>query len=108
MPSLETSFFDRLRRNKRYRLFRLFVWRKPSAEPGAGKALAIRIEIKTSFDKVKKCRLTSALEYQKEDIRMTNDNKSLAHTSWNCKYHIVLPIVISITQGFTSIPKAKS
>ena len=20
---------------------------------------------------------------------MTNDNKSLAHTTWNCKYHIV-------------------
>lgn len=25
---------------------------------------------------------------QKEDIQM-NDNNSLAHTSWNCKYHIV-------------------
>ena len=25
----------------------------------------------------------------KEDIRMPNDNNSLAHTSWNCKYHIV-------------------
>ena len=36
------------------------------------------------------------------------DVKSLAHTKWNCKYHVVLPIVISITQGFTSIPKAKS
>lgn len=33
---------------------------------------------------------------------------SLAHTKWVCKYHIVLPIVISITQGFTSILKAKS
>ena len=36
------------------------------------------------------------------------DVKSLAHTKWNCKYHVVLPIVISITQGFTSILKAKS
>lgn len=36
------------------------------------------------------------------------DVKSLAHTKWNCKYHVVLPIVISITQGFTSIPKARS
>lgn len=36
------------------------------------------------------------------------DNSSLTHTTWNCKYHIVLPIVISITQGFMSIPKAKS
>ncbi len=25
----------------------------------------------------------------KEDIQMTNDNNSLAHTTWNCKYHIV-------------------
>ena len=28
------------------------------------------------------------MEQQKEDIRM-NDMNSLAHTSWNCKYHIV-------------------
>ena len=42
-------------------------------------------------------------------VRMgLNDIHSLSHTKWNCKYHIVLPIVISITQGFTSIPKAKS
>ena len=26
---------------------------------------------------------------QREDITMSNDNKSLAHTKWNCKYHIV-------------------
>ena len=37
-----------------------------------------------------------------------NDTNSLSHTKWNCKYHIVLPIVISITQGFTSILKANS
>lgn len=36
------------------------------------------------------------------------DVSSLEHTSWRCQYHVVLPIVISITQGFTSIPKAKS
>ena len=36
------------------------------------------------------------------------DVNSLSHTKWNCKYHLVLPIVISITQGFTSILKAKS
>ncbi len=36
------------------------------------------------------------------------DASSLEHTSWRCQYHVVLPIVISITQGFTSIPKAKS
>ena len=36
------------------------------------------------------------------------DVSSLEHTSWRCQYHVVLPIVISITQEFTSIPKAKS
>ena len=25
----------------------------------------------------------------KEVIKMSNDNNSLAHTKWNCKYHIV-------------------
>ena len=39
---------------------------------------------------------------------MAKKANELAHTKWMCKYHIVLPIVISITQGFTSIPKAKS
>lgn len=39
---------------------------------------------------------------------MANKSNSLSHAKWMCKYHIVLPIVISITQGFTSIPKAKS
>ena len=36
------------------------------------------------------------------------DIESLQHTTWRCQYHVVLPIVISITQGFTSILKAKS
>ena len=36
------------------------------------------------------------------------DVSSLEHTSWRCQYHVLLPIVISITQGFTSILKAKS
>lgn len=36
------------------------------------------------------------------------DASSLEHTSWRCQYHVVLPIVISITQGFTSILRAKS
>ena len=51
---------------------------------------------------------------QQKDVRRsfmsqyTDDLHSLSHTKWNCKYHVVLPIVISITQGFTSIPKAKS
>ena len=28
-------------------------------------------------------------EKQKEVIRMPNDANSLAHTKWNCKYHVV-------------------
>ena len=39
---------------------------------------------------------------------MKNEVKHTAHSSYRCEYHVVLPIVISITQGFTSIPKAKS
>ena len=39
---------------------------------------------------------------------MANDSNSLAHTTWNCKYHIVLPIVTQITQGYTFMLKAKS
>ena len=39
---------------------------------------------------------------------MKNEVKTLSHSTYRCEYHIVLPIVISITQGFTSIPKAKS
>ena len=37
-----------------------------------------------------------------------NEIKTLSHSTYRCQYHIVLPIVISITQGFTSILKAKS
>ena len=32
---------------------------------------------------------TEKLLLQKEVIPMENDNKSLSHTKWNCKYHIV-------------------
>ncbi len=36
------------------------------------------------------------------------DKDSLAHSKWNCKYHIVLPIVFSITQAHTITHKVKS
>lgn len=49
-----------------------------------------------------------SLKERKGDLTMAKKANSLAHTKWMCKYHIVLPIVISITQGFTSIPKARS
>ena len=65
------------------------VPRKPPAVPGSSqKALAFHRKEKLLLVRWK-CGLTTALEYQKEDIRMTNDNNSLAHTTWNCKYHIV-------------------
>lgn len=32
--------------------------------------------------------LTNHNQEQEEDIQM-NDSKSLAHTKWNCKYHVV-------------------
>ena len=34
-------------------------------------------------------RSANCTEKQKEVIRMANDVSSLAHTRWNCKYHIV-------------------
>ena len=37
-----------------------------------------------------------------------NDTHSLSHTSWNCKYHIVLPLTPSITQGHISTVTVKS
>ncbi len=36
-----------------------------------------------------KVRSANCTEKQKEVIRMANDVSSLAHTRWNCKYHIV-------------------
>ncbi len=38
---------------------------------------------------------------------MKNEIKTTAHSTYKCQYHIVLPIVISITQVFMSIPKVK-
>ena len=35
-----------------------------------------------------KCGLTTAQKTKRRTFEM-NDNKSLAHTTWNCKYHIV-------------------
>jgi putative transposase len=56
---------------------------------GAEKALALRIKIKLLLLYNKKCGLATARKQQKEDIKMSNDNNSLSHTKWNCKYHIV-------------------
>ena len=69
-------------------LLRFCLENPPGRAGGSGKALAIHRKEKLLLVRWK-CGLTTALEYQKEDIRMTNDNNSLAHTTWNCKYHIV-------------------
>ena len=47
------------------------------------------IKEKTPFDLKWTCGLAAARKNQKEVIRMGNDNNSLSHTTWNCKYHIV-------------------
>ena len=56
---------------------------------GAEKALALRRKIKLLLLYNKKCGLATARKQQKEVIKMSNDNNSLSHTKWNCKYHIV-------------------
>lgn len=43
---------------------------------------------KTPFGVKIDLRSGNCKKHQKEDIQM-NDNRSLAHTTWNCKYHIV-------------------
>ena len=35
-----------------------------------------------------------------------NDDSSLSHTRWNCKYHIVFAIVFSITYRCVNFIKA--
>lgn len=35
------------------------------------------------------------------------DGSSLEHTSWRCQYHVVLPIVFSITLAPTITPKVR-
>ena len=54
---------------------------------GSEKALAITRDL-VSFVDIMMLRSGNCNKQQKEDIQM-NDNNSLAHTSWNCKYHIV-------------------
>ena len=46
------------------------------------------VDKKTPFALESKCGPPTAQEKQREVIQM-NDTNSLAHTSWNCKYHIV-------------------
>lgn len=47
----------------------------------------IALAIKTSFDML--IMATNRILDQKEFF-MSNDDKSLAHTRWNCKVHIIL------------------
>lgn len=55
--------------------------------PGVQKSLSGEYTKRTPFGRIR-MRLPTAFKNQKEDIQM-NDNNSLAHTRWNCKYHIV-------------------
>lgn len=53
-----------------------------------GKSFSVEKEIKTPFV-YNRSAVWQLHKKQKEVIKMSNDNNSLAHTKWNCKYHIV-------------------
>ena len=61
-------------------------YRKLPAVPGVPKSFSD--EQKTRYGRIE-VRPDNCTINHKEDIRKPNDNNSLAHTSWNCKYHIV-------------------
>ena len=57
-----------------------------------GRGLPVSIEIKTPIVYNKERPASQSKNTQSEDIKMTdssNTTNSLAHTKWNCKYHIV-------------------
>ena len=61
------------------------------------KSFSDETDKKTPFGVEWTCGLATARDTKRRTFKK-NDNKSLAHTSWNCKYHIVLAIVYWITQ----------
>ena len=65
-----------------------FYCRQPPAVPVEQKSFSEAYKIKTPFDRIRSGLLTAS-KNQKEVIQMPNDSNSLAHTKWNCKYHIV-------------------
>ena len=72
-----------------YRLRQLFICRKTLARRVVHKkGKADDVGIKTHFGKIK-ARPDNRARIPKGGHSMTNDNKSLARTTWNCKYHIV-------------------
>ena len=61
--------------------------RKPPTVSGVPKSFSGEYAKKLLLVKYK-CGLTTAQKTKRRTFEM-NDNKSLAHTTWNCKYHIV-------------------
>ena len=55
---------------------------------GFGEAYSYAYERRTPFAK-KACGLPTARKQKEDIISVANDIQSLAHTRWNCKYHIV-------------------
>ena len=55
--------------------------------PGVQKSLSGEYTKITPFDRIE-LRLPTATKIKRRTFKM-NDNNSLAHTTWNCKYHIV-------------------
>jgi len=72
---------------KAFRIF--FVYRKPHARRGVQESLSGEYERKTPFAIMKMRSGNCTTRSKRRTSAMANDNKSLAHTRWNCKYHIV-------------------
>ena len=62
------------------------AYENPAIVAGFSRALAIRHDKKAPFDVP--CGLATARDIKRRSVKV-NDNHSLSHTMWNCKYHIV-------------------
>ena len=65
-----------------------FNWGIPPAVPGVQKSLSGEYEKETPFGIIK-LRSVNCRKTPKGGHSKMNDTNSLAHTKWNCKYHIV-------------------
>jgi len=80
------------------------TWKKTTGIASGGKKLR-RGKEKTPFDIIK-CGLPTALKNQKENIQV-NGTSSLAHTRWNCKYHIVFAPTENECIEFCEVPQGE-
>lgn len=71
----------------------LFVIRKPPDSLGVQYSFSVELKIKTPFNIIRVAtdrnnRNIERRTFMMKEIKI-NDIKILAHTQWNCKYHIV-------------------